>query len=180
MAFMADMVKLAPCIEAIFPTATPRACLHPLADRLVTFDTSEPDRKNPLVFFDERFPSDFSPIRLFHRCLPGNFRFQAFGQGFSHRRKHSPCVFTPIVGIDQQCFFHELQKSGTGSFTKPFMAFIWPVERPTRQYAGDIFVKNQSCGETIASVGGVAIRLFRSNVARRAEVIYGFDAAFDF
>jgi hypothetical protein len=79
MTSVADMTEPASCIIAIFLAAAPRTSLHPFRDWFVTFDTSEQYGKNPFVFFYKRFPSDFFPILLFFRGLPGDNRLQIFG-----------------------------------------------------------------------------------------------------
>lgn len=179
MASVTDMTELASSVEAIFPAAAPWTNLHSLRDGFVTFDTSEQYGKNPFVFFNERFPPDFSPIRLLFRGLSGNERLQVFGQRFSKCGEHFSRVCESVLRIDRQGFFHESDECDTGSFAKSFVAFVRPVERPSRQDAGNVLVENQSYCETIASISRVAVGLLRGDVTGRSEIIDRFDPAFD-
>jgi len=58
------------------------------------------------------------------------------------------------------------------------MSFGRPIKRPARQGSRDIFVKYQTDGKTIASIGRMTISLLRCHIAGCTKIIDGFHSPF--
>jgi hypothetical protein len=65
MTSMANVAKLAGCVETIFATAAPRTNLHPFRYWLITIDTSKYYRENLAVSIDKNLTPNLAPIGLF-------------------------------------------------------------------------------------------------------------------
>ena len=130
--------------------------------------------KYSLVPLDEAAPPELLPVRNGFLAFGFKGRFQGRRQGFIQCLKHFSSIGKAFFRIYGKSFFQESDKGRARPFNK-FMISLWrPVKGPAGQTAGQKFVQDQADGETVASVGGFAVGLFRGDVTGCSEFIDGF------
>jgi len=128
------------CIEAVAVAAAPRAYQHALGDRLAAIDAPENDGNHPV----ELFPTGRFQER-------GELEFP--GDRLEQCRAHLLSVSETLVRINGQGLLEKSDECQIGFFPEALAAPGRPSKRPFRQEAGDVLVKDETDGETIAAVG---------------------------
>jgi len=161
-------------IETVAVAAAPRTYQHALGNRLAAIGTPENDGNHRRVAFDECRPAHLLPIE---HLSPG--RFHEGGElefpwhGLEQGRAHLLSVSETLVGINCQGLFQKSDECKIGFFPEALAAPWRPAKRPFGQEAGDVLVKDETDGETIAAVGRPAVCLLGSDVAGSAKIVHG-------
>ena len=137
----ANMAESRVGVEAVFIAAAPGAQHHALCYRFPAIYASESRRDYPVVPLEEGAAALFAPVELLSVAgFENEAGLEVLRHVLEHRREHLLGVCKTLARIHLEGLLEESYECQIGSLAKPFMPLGWPVKRPFRQEAGEIFV----------------------------------------